>query len=121
MNFTPLEWELLSDVSEDTYGFRELLVTARTLYPTRDEHELLSMTQNAVEKLLRLGLIYVCWFQHTTNNEEIVDSGKATELLRSDSSWGTVEPGTGQLYLAVHATDAGKKTWHAGPSPFVET
>jgi hypothetical protein len=107
---------LLSDVSEDTYGFEELLVTARTLHATQGEDELLSMTRDAVERLLREGLVYVCWFQHTTNIEKVIAIEEAGKLLRDDSSWVAVEPGMGRPYPAAHATEVGKRTWHAGPS-----
>ena len=117
IKFTILEWELLACANEDAYGLRELLNCTRTLHPTMSEKDILSMTRDATGKLLNLGLIYICWFRHTTNEENEIPLEEANRLLQADSTWGPIEPGTGQLYLAVLATEDGRTTWQKSPHP----
>jgi hypothetical protein len=87
-------------------GLWELVIEARSLNERAADEEAVAAARDAVASLLSRGLIYVCWFTHSSNEEEKVPPARALELIADTAAWQS--PEWGSKYLAVAATKRGE-------------
>jgi hypothetical protein len=108
VKFSAAEWEILTDANEDWYALSEALSGLRGLYPGLPESDLVAVAQEAFRSLIHKRLIYLCYANPRTRDEEVVSPQKAVDLLSQRQSW---EPTDAEVFLSFVATPEGEKAW----------
>jgi hypothetical protein len=114
MTFSPAEWELLTSANEDWHGLWEGLAGVRSAVDGLEDNEVPAVTRAALLSLLDKDLVYLCWFRHQTNEEQLISKDESKLLIEDPKKW--EPPDWGDRYVAFAATSAGERVWKR-PSP----
>jgi hypothetical protein len=116
MTFSQAEWEVLSSAIEDCYGLWEVSggIRSPSVHVSIDGPEV----KSAIRSLLKKKLIYLCWFNHYTNEEESIADNESEKLLADPAVW--QPPSSKDRYVAFFATPAGDRAWRQSKPPVRE-
>jgi hypothetical protein len=111
MSMTPLEREILSDAVDDWFGLWEATAQARRLLPSMSDAERHELSRDTLKKMVKEGLIFLCFFKHEGNWEVRIPMEKTDYVLDDVTNW---QP-EGGWHIRFAATEKGQKVYYALP------
>ena len=98
--------ELLWAAVDDWTGLWEATWSIQTTWPEMTGSPAQKTAHSLLKELLSKGLVYVCFFDESTNSERPVTVSEALELLNVVENWQAPSSSENQIRFA--ATEAGK-------------